>query len=197
MNRISGDAFLADLRNHPHSSPSRHSHLILDSEKWLEMKITMEGKPFLCHSYTSTTFLPQMSFKNDVGMTEWGEMRRYFLTKAKPFNNKYPSFHPHFIISTSFISLPSHSSSKCHSDSQIDLFPRYTACGGLLTRESGAVSYIRDITRFSHFKVIPSSFGHHLMAISSVLFRMRGEWLNGWGMNQMRSEWKNRVLSLI
>ena len=197
MTYISGNAFLADLRNHPHSSPSRHSHLILDSEKWLEMKITMEWKPFHCHSFTSTTFLPEMSFKTDVGMTEWGEMRRYFLTKAKPFNKKYPSFHPHFIISTSFLSLPSHSSSKCHSDSQIHLFPRYTACGGLLTRESGAVSYIRDITRFSHFKVITSRFGNHLMAISTFLGRMSEEWLNCWGMNQMRSERKNQVLSLI
>ena len=64
-------------------------------------------------------------------------------------------------------------------------------------KESGAVSYIRDITRFFHLKVILHSFGHHLMAISTYFARMREEWLNGSGMNQMRTEWRNRVLSLI
>ena len=63
--------------------------------------------------------------------------------------------------------------------------------------ESGAVSYIRDITRFFHFKVIPHSLGLHLMTISSFFARMGEEWLNGWRMNQMRTEWRNRVLSLI
>ena len=64
-------------------------------------------------------------------------------------------------------------------------------------KESGAVSYIRDIAQFFHLEVIPSPFGHHLRSISTFFSRMREEWLNVSGMNQMRSEWRNRVLSLI
>ena len=54
---------------------------------------------FQCHS-THFDFIS--SFKNDDGMTKWGEMKGCFWTKAKPLILKLTSFHSHSVILMSF-----------------------------------------------------------------------------------------------
>ena len=71
---------------------------------------------FQCHS-THFDFIS--SFKNDDGMTKWGEMKGYFWTKAKPLILKLTSFHSHSVILMSFECNLSHfkviPSFLCHS----------------------------------------------------------------------------------
>ena len=147
MTRISGGAFLADLRKHPHSSPFRHSHVILDSVKWPEMKITMEGvSSFVIlslpqHSYDKCRLRMMSEWRNEV---KWGGI---FERRLNPWIKNIP--HPTFI--SSFLR------HFCH----FHLIPHR--------------SVIQTPRLTFHFKVIPSSFGHHLMLISTGIARMREE----------------------
>ena len=50
-----------------------------------------------------TSFCAILSFMNDDGMTEWGEMKGYILTKAKPLISKFISFLHHSVIPSQYL----------------------------------------------------------------------------------------------
>ena len=50
-----------------------------------------------------TSFCAILSFMNDDGMTEWGEMKGYFLTKTKPLISKFISFLHHSVIPSQYL----------------------------------------------------------------------------------------------
>ena len=103
---------------------------------------------FQCHS-THFDFIS--SFKNDDGMTKWGEMKGYFWTKAKPLILKLTSFHSHSVIILSFL---------CHSIILMAFHHSYVILSFL------AHSVI--ILSFFCHSIIPMSF-HHSYVIPSFL----------------------------
>ena len=84
----------------PH--PKSPSFLLILSfsitSEWPRMKITMERYHSQGIQFIFTPFLSLWSFKDAVGMTEWGWDEGYFLSRAKPLIQKSPSFHYHPII---------------------------------------------------------------------------------------------------
>ena len=78
-------------------NPSIPPHSVIPYHFWMTKNENYNGKiAFNSHS-GHFHFIP--SFENDVGMTEWGQMKGVFLSKAKPLNLKtlsfgyIPSFH--------------------------------------------------------------------------------------------------------
>ena len=70
--------------------------------KMSRMKRNENHNGEISFQWYSTQFDFISSFKNDDGMTEWGEMKGYFWTKAKPLILKLTSFHSHSVILMSF-----------------------------------------------------------------------------------------------
>ena len=66
------------------------------------MKNTMEIYHLRIIPFIWTSFEAVLSFKNDVEMMEWGEMKGDFLTKANPLILKSPSFQHHSVIPSKY-----------------------------------------------------------------------------------------------
>ena len=82
-----------------HSSSFCHSCIIFYCVEWHGMEICNGESSFKPHS---SHFCSIPSNKNDDGMTEWGEMKTHFLTKAKPLILELLSFHNHPVIPCQF-----------------------------------------------------------------------------------------------
>ena len=95
-------SFLSLQKKHLHSSPFDQSTVIRECSGWQGMKFTMERSHLRFISVIFSSFWSDFSFKSGVGMTEWGQMRWLFRTKAKPLLLKSLSSHHHSVIPSEF-----------------------------------------------------------------------------------------------
>ena len=119
---------------------------------------------FQCHS-THFDFIS--SFKNDDGMTKWGEMKGYFWTKAKPLILKLNSFHCHSIILRPF---------------QFEVNLKLIQCRRYIAFASKNFNMVLSLLkRQQHIKSFRSHFLHSRL-IQKRMSSSKIEWQNDWGM---------------
>ena len=92
--------FFLPFQKQGHSSSFHHSFVIWE---WQGMITTMERYHSIVILVIFTSFWAIFSFINDDGMTEWGEMKGYFRTKAKPLILKFISFLHHSVIPSQYL----------------------------------------------------------------------------------------------
>ena len=152
---------------------------------------------FLCHSthfdFISSSFVILEWWR----MTEWGQMKGVFRTKAKPLILKTPLIRLHSVIPSNHHLLPGIIPFILGSFRHFNLIPvrgqlkkhpmpRYTAFAGSEWKNR-VLSLIRDSTRFFQSDPIPWLNDRGMII----------QWLNDREMIEMGSEWKNQLLSLI
>ena len=167
MRSIQEFSFLSPQKKHPHSSSFDHSTAIQKCSGWQGMKITMERSHSRSIPVIFSSFREGYSFKSGVGMTEWGQMRWLFRTKAKPLLLKRLSFHHHSFIPSEFHFKISSSHSfyghlvipnSFNPAVNFRIMPCWRYIDFLSKTAKRVLSLIRDSTRLIHSELIPSHF---------------------------------------